>query len=336
MNVRKRRGFTLIELLVVITIIGMLAALLLPALSGARESARRAQCINNQKNLGTALINFEGRRGRYPGWREQIGSEASTNASDHMSVSWIFVLLPDMDRNDLYRAYSRGGDRFGFIPTETMDVLICPSDAQDSIGGAPTSYACNAGMPDRQITSSISANETGDIAANGLFHDLDPVFQRPTNGRKKLVQVSSSIVSSNDGTTSTIMVGERVEAGSWAPDFEQLGTSIPGENVVGMVWQNDRPQPDGGLPEEARINGILPAPGEKFDDVNFVRPSSFHPGGVVVTFADGHTRFISDGMDYLVYVLLMTPNGRQSWDVQKDQEPLPEFLTTVLDDQMIQ
>ena len=76
MNRRIRRGFTLIELLVVITIIGMLVALLLPAVQAAREAGRRAVCMNNQKQLGVAMLNFESYRG-FPGYVNTVGTNAA-------------------------------------------------------------------------------------------------------------------------------------------------------------------------------------------------------------------------------------------------------------------
>ena len=79
MNRLGRRGFTLVELLVVITIIGMLMALLLPAVQSARESGRRAQCQNNQKQLALALLNFESRQGAFPGYTNRLPTNEDTN-----------------------------------------------------------------------------------------------------------------------------------------------------------------------------------------------------------------------------------------------------------------
>ena len=101
-------GFTLVELLVVITIIGVLIGLLLPAVQAAREAARRAQCQNNEKNLSLAMVNFETRRHYYPGFINQVTVSTAANGSVIRQLSWIAMILPELERRDLYEAMVDG------------------------------------------------------------------------------------------------------------------------------------------------------------------------------------------------------------------------------------
>ena len=91
-----RRGFTLIELLVVIAIIAVLIALLLPAVQAAREAARRAQCINNMKQLGLGLANYEGQTQRYPAG-SQRGDDPSSCSSPATGFSFFAMILPQIE-----------------------------------------------------------------------------------------------------------------------------------------------------------------------------------------------------------------------------------------------
>ncbi len=95
---RRARGFTLVELLVVIAIIGVLVALLLPAIQAARESARRSECMNHLKQIGLAIQNHHDAKKQYPMGR---------NGRNSMSVSWAYFLLPQIEEPALYDAYDK-------------------------------------------------------------------------------------------------------------------------------------------------------------------------------------------------------------------------------------
>src|SRR3954471_13300921 len=92
---RRRTGFTLVELLVVIAIIGILVALLLPAIQSAREAARRTKCVNNLKNLGLACLNYESSRKTYPP-SSTIATDISTNG-----LSWEVIVLPYIEEGGI-------------------------------------------------------------------------------------------------------------------------------------------------------------------------------------------------------------------------------------------
>ncbi|MGL4461528.1 MAG: DUF1559 domain-containing protein [Planctomycetia bacterium] len=165
MSIRRRKGFTLIELLVVIAIIGVLVALLLPAIQAARESARRAQCTNNFRQIGLSLHNYHEAYGMFP--LSVVGQTNGANAdgaeiATHGRVSIHVKLLPFLDEQRRYDAYNMAfGWRNSVVPefahpnrtaaSASIRTFLCPTDTMRSNAYNPefgnTNYAFNHGWP---------------------------------------------------------------------------------------------------------------------------------------------------------------------------------------------
>ena len=134
---RRQRGFTLVELLVVIAIIGILVALLLPAVQSAREVARRNSCVNNLKQIALALSNHEGIAGHYPAsFKLDVGQTLSTN-----NGSWSIQarLLPFLEQASAFSQihfslpWDATENRASGVPTLRVPVYLCPSEANDQV-----------------------------------------------------------------------------------------------------------------------------------------------------------------------------------------------------------
>lgn len=293
MSTRTRRSaFTLVELLVVISIIGVLAALLLPALGAARETARRMTCMNNQRDLTSAAIQYALKKNphRYPG-----SFIANPNP---LLPPWPLMpqLLPAF-RQDVYDQISSNPDLS--LPGNQVDIdkLKCPSDVTARIL-AGMSYVGNMGVPDNYGVD--PSKPYFDFNTQGIFHD-----QRFGLNDVRSVKIDETYVFKNDGLTNTIMMSENLDVLTW--------TGVVSEHEQGMLWQ--MPPPPIGLNRDAG-NGTL--------DINHARPSSYHPGGFVVSYCDGNVRFLRDEIDYHVYRRLMTPGGKNF--VPPEVAPTPQEL----------
>src|SRR5262249_36245474 len=131
------RAFTLVELLVVITIIGMLIALLLPAINAAREAGRLSTCKNNQKQISLALISYaNAHNSTFPGWENKV----TTNSGTIVTAPWPVMILPDLERSDLWNTFKSTGT----INPVMIRVFVCPSDpSTTATGTAPSAYTAN-------------------------------------------------------------------------------------------------------------------------------------------------------------------------------------------------
>jgi prepilin-type N-terminal cleavage/methylation domain-containing protein len=223
---RGRTGFTLVELLVVIAIIGVLVALLLPAIQAAREAARRAQCQNNLKQIGLGVLNFESAKKRFPAGATAEGS--STTAVN--SSTWTVDILPFAEQQALYSLWTPTQDfnaavnqrlRESYVPLYT-----CPTDIDtkqlyqpDSGQGtgqfwAPGSYRGVSGW----VPNSIGGSQYWDdprsntVGIAGVLPDwsrgpLPSVLKNISNADdRKLPPVSTRQIT--DGTSNTLLAGE--------------------------------------------------------------------------------------------------------------------------------
>jgi prepilin-type N-terminal cleavage/methylation domain-containing protein len=291
-----RRGFTLVELLMVILIIGLLMGLLFPAINAAREGGRRTQCLNKLKEIASAIQIFETDEARFPGWVEypfQM-TDISVNPPQAYvtSVNYFVPLLPALGRDDIFSPGAgaigpwktpvfTGGVPTGVAQPVLRRIAVCPSDAEKMSSQEPElSYVCNSGrhdVPNNQFPY--------DWKANGIFMDL-----RPQPGVSQ--SVNASYVRSNDGMDTTLLLSESLNAGWWSNILDEDGTTFhffPPDPGTGGP-----PAPDHGI--------------NKGDEY----PSSNHPGGVVVVFAGQNARFITNEVDFSVWVALHTPNGEHA------------------------
>ena len=308
-----RKAFTLVELLVVIAIIGILIAMLLPAVQMVREAARRIQCANNVKQQSLAMLNYESAHQHFP-----PGVTAPGQAM------WSAYLLPFIDQGTMYKSLDLNGpwrpSRGASQPNVDsqgiwLDFMRCPSanipdvqhDPFPGIDRVPSCYlAC---------TSGLIAHESGAFPWAGM----DAFGGIPASDGIFFANSKTSMAMITDGTSSTVLLGESV------PDQDLLGQDRAGNTQKVDHWyigsdelsdmaslgSRDSAENSECLGSTAcPINSLWQGDATTTDDKE-LSFGSRHTQGVNMGFADGHVQFVSESISPTVWSAVGSRNGTE-------------------------
>lgn len=299
----RRFAFTLVELLVVIAIIGILIALLLPAVQAAREAARRMSCANRLKQLGLALHNYHDTYKAFPfGTRQDDPANTLPNrpwtAGDHRKGSMLVKLLPYIEQAPLYEKLDFKFDvnvqlaTLGFGPGEPPTIR-CPSDTYVNTGRGQSSYAPSMGnqrMPGRSCSvypgNNFGTGPTGH-GSTGSGQNISGVFGRWCWWSAKFRDI-------RDGTSSVIMMGEILP---YCGDHHRGGWNNPNALWTATTAPINFPTCRDVPPGFAGTDGCN-ADGNWQTSQGF---KSKHPGGAQFVFCDGSVHFLAETINYITY-----------------------------------
>jgi len=331
----RRTAFTLVELLVVIAIIGVLVALLLPAVQAAREAARRTQCTNNLKQIALAVHNYEGSRQLFPPsfcWNRVTGNKGG-------SWSAFTRILPYVEENNIYlnvdftQAYSNAllpdGSK---LMTARISMLMCGSEVNDTMRldamGAPVSYPVNYGW---NLGPWLIFNPVNNTGGTGAFF--------PNSGLRGK--------DFSDGLSNTLMISEvKAFTGSFRTTTTPMSATPPVNpsdvcGFGGTAKVGPNPSDNGGHVEwvdgktfETGVtttftpNTVVScSSGGMSYDIDFVNQTegssltvstyavltsrSYHPGSVNAAMMDGSVRSVADNVDLNLWRAISTRAGNE-------------------------
>lgn len=300
---RRARGFTLIELLVVIAIIGVLVALLVPAVQAAREAARKTQCTNNLKQIGLALTQYEGTHKAFPPAKIFSGHCTAKNGGQGftLNTTGFALILPYMEQSNVHKAMNFSVASVADAVTPNTIVLGDPTANTTAIGVTITTFICPTDITSQPYNGAQRSNY---LFNGGAYTDQDCIA---SGQPQKALQgaffndISTKIdLDFRDGLSSTVLVGESVQ-NKFDPTF-------------GPYW-------GGGYFTSSHGRVLSPAvgPTSKFylPNAAWMEPnpaklpyayvfSSRHNGGVHSVFGDGSVKFLKNSIDGAIWYSIHT------------------------------
>ncbi len=343
MNREKPRGFTLIELLVVIAIIGVLIALLLPAVQAAREAARRAQCTNNLKQLGLGLHNYESSNECFPPAGASCGPQRYSSKvrilpyieANSIYNAFNFAVLPynwqtgtlannDCKGNNVTFSYLDGQVMNATAGSTIMNTFLCPSDPYPGNVGTNTvngiayrrpgsNYATNAGT-ERRYTGNRTNGAGWWLGTDGNFNSL-VTFASITDGTHSTVAMSEFVKGRSGanfpGVNAVWTKPGTLGANPTAPDPNKAdsndcqASTVVGWDYKGEYW-NQQDSGRGGTYQHINPPNTKSCYHGGWGWDGEISASSFHSGGVNCLMLDGTVRFVKNSIDYQVWKAIAT------------------------------
>jgi prepilin-type N-terminal cleavage/methylation domain-containing protein/prepilin-type processing-associated H-X9-DG protein len=337
----RRCGFTIVELMVVVAVIGILIAMLLPAVQEARETARRLQCKNNTKQLALAIINYEGSKKQFPPGG-MAGIRPSPTIADGpfdprggKMISWQVLILPYLEEGSLYKQFDL-----------ERNVLDQPNEPQETFLASlscPSDEAKGRYFVDEVLTSNKRFAKGNYAAFVSPFHiDYCDWLPGGLAGNRPLLRKHIT-----DGTSKTMVVSEvrtrddvRDQRGAWAlpwagssllafdihangtvnsggayqPSAYSLGTSqLPNNQGINVDVLYKCADISGSQLERMPCAEYSPEVRNTYHFLSSA-PRSLHPGGVNVAFLDGHCGFLPNTVDEFSMAFLISPNDGRTID----------------------
>jgi len=306
----RRPGFTLVELLVVIAIIGILIALLLPAVQAAREAARRSQCTNHVKQLGLALHNYHDTYKVFPPGVFASRLNLGIPTPPH-SMSWMPTLLPFMEQQALFdqlKPYMASRNSNAFPPqlfNTVIPTLMCPSDPVKRKTGIVHNPSQADPPPDYDdgfhgnyllCNGSQEVTEANSTDLNGMFYYLSKIDMSGVR----------------DGTSNTVMSSEIRLTPESAGNRDWRGRYYRADHLSSIF--STRLPPNTSSADrlrtlEIKATALLYAPAVGSVNPQVIYARSAHPGGVNVGLADGSVRFVSETINTQTWQSLGTREG---------------------------